>query len=124
MKYAGRGAFRAMHLRITRGGFNKIFYHGKRPKQEVTFRLSTSGGTGKTVKGTIFTFQQHGSAIIFTIQFPDGFYRFIVGNGHEVWGENEFTEYCSRNGKPPFSQYWEGKPNWPEKPNIDGDWLD
>lgn len=123
MKYAGRAAFRTMHLSITRGGFKKIF-GVERPKQEVTFRLSTSGGTGKTVKGTIFTFQQHGSAIIFTIQFPDGFYRFIVGNGHEVWGENEFTEYCSRNGKPPFSQYWGGKPNWPEKPNIDGDWLD
>ena len=124
MKYAGREAFRTMHLRITPGGMNKIFGRNKGPKQEVTFRLSSASTPGKTVKGAISTFQQHGMTIIFTIQFPDGFYRFIVGNMHEVWGENEFMEYCSRNGRPPFTIFGLDEPNWPEKPNIAGDWLD
>ena len=113
-----------MHLRITEGGMKKIFGVNKE-KKEVAFRLSThSSSRAKTVKGVISTFQQHGSTLIFTIQFPEGFYRFIVGNGHEVWGESEFMEYCSRNGSPPIYAPWEGKPNWPEKPNIAGDWLD
>ena len=123
MKYAGREAFRAMYLQITKSGVKKIM----RPKdgEEVVFRLNQPGSRAKTVKGRIDTFQQHGLTLIFTIQFPEGFYRFIVGNQHQVWGENEFIEYCSRNGRPPFSVYHnESKTDWPEKPIMDGDWLD
>ena len=58
MKYAGREAFRAIDLQITKSGVKKIM----RPKdgEEVVFRLNQPGSRAKTVKGRIATFQQHG----------------------------------------------------------------
>ena len=130
MKYGGRAAFRWFGMStgmIGKTAYRKIL---KNIGKEVSFRITPATGlSGKTVKGDIFCIQEHNRAMIITIKFQDGFYRFMVAptsyyRGHSIIGETELAEAISRGNKLMNDFNHESHSNdWPNKPVIPGNWL-
>jgi len=130
MKYGGRAVFRGVGMSpgmIGKTAYRKILNNiGK----EVSFRITPATGlSGKTIKGDIFCVQEHNRAMIITIKFQDGFYRFMVAptsyyRGHSIIGETELAEAISRGSKLMNDFNHESHSNdWPNKPVIPGNWL-
>ena len=129
MKYSGRAAFRRLGLQsgtIGKTAEKKIRHSiGK----GISFRVTPEQGSGKTVKGDVFCIQEHNRALIVTIKFQDGFYRFMVApdsqyRGYSVIGETELAEAISRGNqlRNDFNHERHSN-NWPDKPAIPGTWL-
>ena len=130
MKYGGRAVFRGLGMSpgmIGKTAYRKILNNiGK----EVSFRITPATGlSGKTIIGDIFCVQEHNRAMIITIKFQDGFYRFMVAptshyRGHSIIGETELSEAISRGNKLMNDFNHDSHSNdWPDKPVIPGTWL-